>query len=163
VTSERGTLVIGVGHPDRGDDGAGVAVVRALGGSLPPDVTTIELGDDVTRLLTLFQKAPRILIVDAMRSGEAPGTIRRFDARSAPLPADAFRGTSAHAIDVANAIELGRALDLLPEELLVFGIAGQAFARGAVVSPPVSRAVPELVALVLAELKTRGPERPVTP
>ena len=163
MSAEHGTLIIGVGNPDRGDDGVGVAVVRALGGSLPPDAATIELGDDVTRLLTLFPKAPRILIIDVMRWGEAPGTIHRFDARVAPLPVAAFRSASAHALDVANAIELGRALELLPEELLVFGIEGLEFTRGAAVSPPVSQAVPALIAVVLAELKTRGPERPVTP
>jgi hydrogenase maturation protease len=37
-------VVIGVGNPDRGDDGVGRAVVRRLRERVPDDVTLLELG-----------------------------------------------------------------------------------------------------------------------
>jgi hydrogenase maturation protease len=113
--------VIGVGS--RGDDGAGVEVVRRLSGRLPPHARAVELGGDTTRLLPLFQSASRVVIIDAMRSGEPAGTVRRFDARQAALPARAFCGSSTHTIDIAAAIEPGRALGI-PERIEVIGIEG---------------------------------------
>ena len=47
------------------------------------------------------------------RSGAAPGTTRRLDASRERLPAELFRG-STHALGLAEAVELARALDRLP-------------------------------------------------
>ena len=51
---------------------------------------------------------------------------------------------STHALGVAEAIELGRALGRLPRRLLVFGIEGGSFDAGAGLSPEVERAVGQL-------------------
>jgi hydrogenase maturation protease len=143
---ELDTLVIGVGNPDRGDDGAGVEVVRRLRERLPAWARVVELRGDPTRLVTLLPSARRIIIVDAMWSGGQVGTIRRFDARRAPLPARAFTGSSTHTIDIAAAIELGRALGILPERIEVIGIEGARFDHRAARSAAVDRAIARTVA-----------------
>ena len=146
------TLLIGVGNPDRGDDGAGVEVVRRLSGRLPAHARAIELGGDATRLLPLFQSARRVVIIDAMRSGEPAGTIRRFDAREAALPARAFCGSSTHTIDVAAAVELGRSLNALPAQIEVIGIEGARFEYEATRSAAVDAAIDRTVAALGDEL-----------
>ena len=127
-------LLIGFGAPDRGDDVAGWSVADSVT-SWPAErrssgsfelVSTWSLDDDV-------------VIVDAMRSGVDPGTVRRFDAITEPLPMRTFR--SSHAFGPAAIVELARALDLLPRSLTVYGIEIGTVEHGAPVSPEVTAAI----------------------
>jgi hydrogenase maturation protease len=79
-------------------------------------------------------------VIDAVRSGAPPGTIHRLDGD----PPAAMRLGSTHAIGLAEAIELGRALDRLPAHLELYGIEGAHFETGAELSPEVARAVEAL-------------------
>ena len=88
-----------------------------------------------------------------MSSSAAPGTIHRLDALADELPPELFRG-STHALGVAEAVELGRALQRLPRSLLVFGIEGKHFDAGAGLSPEVERAVARLVDELVPRLST---------
>jgi hydrogenase maturation protease len=90
-------------------------------------------------------------VLDAVSSGAEPGTIHRLDALAAQLPAELFRG-STHALGVAEAVELGRALDRLPERMLVLGIEGKRFDAGAGLSPEVERAAARLMHELAAQL-----------
>ena len=134
--------VIGVGNPWRGDDGAGLAVARRVGG--------VEHEGDCARLVDLIAGFDEVTLVDAAASGTAaPGTVHRFDATAGPLPSAALRSSS-HAFGVADAIELGRVLGRLPRRVSVVAIEGADFAIAAGLSPPVERAV-ELLAAELGE------------
>lgn len=146
------TLIIGVGNPDLGDDGAGIAVARALKDRVGPGVRVVELGLDAFGLIDLLRAAPSVIVIDAAQSGATPGTIHRYDARTAPLPAGVFRSASTHDLGITNAIELGRALNLLPEEIVVFGIEGQHFTRRARLSPAVEAAVSQAAERVAGEV-----------
>jgi hydrogenase maturation protease len=95
-------------------------------------------------LVEVWSDAQEAVIVDAVSSGAAPGTIHRLDARRQRLPAALFRG-STHAFSLAEAIELARALERLPGRLLVYGIEGESFAAGSGLSPTVEQAVAEIV------------------
>lgn len=130
-------MVIGVGSRWAGDDAAGLAVARRVGGR--------ELEGDPASLLDAWAGADHVVVVDAAVSGAPPGTIRRFDAHTAPLPARLMR-SSTHALGVPEAIELARALGRLPARLEVYAIEGARFTAGAELSPVVERAVGELAA-----------------
>ena len=91
-----------------------------------------------------------VILVDAVSSGEKPGTIHRLDAGAGPLPAQLF-GVSTHHLSVADAVELGRSLGRLPERLEVYGIEGAAFGAGRGLTP----AVAEAVEAVASELRRR--------
>ena len=90
-----------------------------------------------------------MLLVDAVRSGAAPGTIHELDASSEPLPRWRRSG-STHAVGLAEAIELARRLGRLPEIVIVFGVEGVSWNLGEPLSGPVSGALPELVRAVRA-------------
>ncbi len=114
-------LVVGVGNDDRTDDGAGLDVARELSGrpALPADVRlwTAEL----TGLLDVWRRRSLVILVDAVRSGEAPGTVRRFTAEelAGPCPLRTF---STHGISLPDVIDLGRSLEVLPDRLVVYGV-----------------------------------------
>lgn len=123
-------LVIGVGNRFRRDDGVGGAVIdelrnRDAGGRL---LRLVESDGEPTRLLDLWDGAELVIVVDAMRSGAAPGTVRSIDAESASLPGPATAST--HAGGVGHAVELGRVLDRLPGRLVVVGVEGSDFSEG---------------------------------
>jgi hydrogenase maturation protease len=131
-------LVIGVGNASRGDDGAGVEAARRMG---PRGLVATA----PFHLIELWAEADDVVVVDAARSGQPPGTIHRFDVRSEELPVDVLGG-STHAIGVAEVVELARALDRLPARLTVYGIEAGVTSHGNVLSPEVEAAVGSVVA-----------------
>ncbi len=106
-------LVIGIGNTYRGDDAAGLAVAEWLRAAVPPDVEVVRHEGEPISLLEEWDRVPVVYLVDAMASGAEPGNVCRFDAADGPLTAR-FRPRGSHALGVADAIELGRALGRLP-------------------------------------------------
>jgi hydrogenase maturation protease len=147
-------LVIGVGNELRGDDGAGIAVARRLRETADLDVR--ELQGDPTALLDAWQDRAAVVLVDTMRSGARPGTIRRIDASEAPLPACLGGSTSTHAIGLRDALELARTVGRLPSRVVVYAIEGRRFEAGAPMSHAVRSGVDELAARVLGEVLASG-------
>jgi len=149
MTDRRGgVLIIGLGNPDRGDDAAGRAVAARLKMSVPRDMRVIECGGEATALLARLGEADEVILIDAAISGAAPGTVERFEAHEAPLPAARF-GMSTHGFGLAEAIELARALGQLPRRCVVYAIEGRSFALGDPLSPDVEAAVGTVVARIL--------------
>lgn len=145
--------ILGVGNDSRGDDGAGLVVARALRTvDLPTNVEVREVDGEAMALLDAFQGADAVIVVDAVASGASPGTLHRFDARGHKLKSELFAG-STHAFGVAQAVELARALALLPERLIVIGIEGGDFTLGAPVTPAVTTALPDAVRGIVDEAR----------
>ena len=136
-------MVIGVGNAWRGDDGAGLAVARRVRELAPAGVQFREVESDATALVDVWSGAEHVVVVDAARSRATPGTVRRFDARSQPLPVRSLR-SSTHAFGVSDAVELARSLDRLLGRLDVYAIEGASFVAGDSLSPSVERAVAAL-------------------
>jgi hydrogenase maturation protease len=143
-------ILIGVGNGWRGDDGAGLAVARRVRELAPAGVEVREVESDATALVDVWSGAEHVVVVDAAQSGAAPGTVRRFDACSRPLPVRSLR-SSTHAFGVSDAVELARSLDRLPGRLDVYAIEGASFVAGDSLSPSVERAVAELADELSAE------------
>lgn len=137
-------VVIGLGHPDRGDDAAGVLVARRL-----RSVASVERAD-CSDLMDLWDDADDVTVVDAMRSSHAPGSVVRFDASSERLPIRNF--ASSHSFGLAEVVELARALNRLPPRLWIYGIEGVNFEMGSEMSPSVE----EAVSMVVNELEGLG-------
>jgi hydrogenase maturation protease len=109
---------------------------------------------DPAGLLEAWNGAELAIVVDSAVSGAEPGTVRRFDASTGPLPAGPV-GSTTHALGVAEAIELARALDRLPRRVIVYCIEGSSFATGATLDPSVERAIDETVERIVVDLVRR--------
>ncbi len=152
-------LVIGIGNTYRGDDGAGLTVAEWITAAAPPDVTVLRHEGEPVALLETWDPAADVYLVDTVCSGGQPGNVYRFDITAEPLAARLSpHGT--HALGVADAVELARALGRLPRRLVSYGIEGSCFDTGASLSPPVREAVAVVSERLLAELTPGGP--PVT-
>jgi hydrogenase maturation protease len=144
-------LVIGVGNDYRQDDGAGIFAARRLKHLLPDNVRVIELPGEGTALMESWAGEDSVWIIDAVSSGALPGTIHVIDAMNDIVPASFFR-YSCHAFSVAEAIELSRAIGMLPETLKVLGIEGRSFGNGEDLSVEVEQAIDDVVSRIHSEI-----------
>ena len=149
-----GAVVIGVGNEIRGDDAAGLIVARRLRERAATRAVVLTCEADPAGLLESWLGAALAIIVDTVVSGAEPGIVQRFDVSGVPLPARLV-GSSTHALGVAEAIELARALHRLPRRTIVYGIEGSSFSAGAPLHSTVERAIDETLTRVVAELGAR--------
>ena len=120
----RPALVIGIGNPDRGDDGVGVEVARQVAFERL-DVLALEF-DDPSEALDAWDPEDTVVVADAIVSGGQPGDIRVVDVIQQKLPAGNWSAGGTHALGLAAVVELARSLDLMPRRLVVVGVeAGQ--------------------------------------
>jgi len=155
ATSRQPVLIIGVGNEFRGDDGAGLVVSRRLRALALEGARVLEVEGEGTAVMAAWKGADAVILVDAVHSGAAPGTVHRLEAHAGPVPGSFFH-RSTHAISVADAIELSRSLGELPPHFVLYGIEGKSFEAGVGLSPEVERAVQEVEEAVLEELRTMG-------
>lgn len=151
--------IMGIGNEARGDDAVGLVVARHLRHEIPDRVTVQEVRGEGIELLDRWQNADAVILIDASRSGAAPGTIHRLEPLTQTIPHGLFP-CSTHAFGVAEAIELARALQQLPPRLVVYGIEGAQFDIGSKLSAAVLQAVPHVVQQVRLDIATfRAQER----
>jgi hydrogenase maturation protease len=143
--------VIGIGNRWRSDDAAGLLAARRVRELAPEAVVVSELEGEPVSVLDALEDAGEAIVIDAVSSGAVPGTVHRVDAGAERLP-QAFAGPSTHTIGLADAIELGRALDRIPRRLVVYGIEGERFEEGEGLTPAVAEAIEEVAAEVRAEV-----------
>ncbi len=110
-------LVIGVGNPDRGDDGIGPVVVERLR-RRRDDVDTVIVTGDLVDLTVLWRDRDDVVVVDACRTGRPPGSVVTVEAEDL----DGDHVLSSHGVGVGFAVALARRLGWLPRRLRVVGI-----------------------------------------
>lgn len=148
-------LVVGLGEPSRGDDGAGPEAVRRLKSRFGGGVRIVERLSEPTALLDLWENVRLAVVVDAARSGAPAGTVRRLEGKDlAGQPLE--RRTSSHGLTLADALELGVRLGRMPRRLVIYAIEGSSFETGEGLSAPVARGVEETVRRVTDELRAPG-------
>ncbi len=156
-----GVLVVGVGNDDRGDDGVGPRTARLLAeawsGEPPPGVRVVAWTGDPLGLMDLWAGVERLVLIDAVVSGAAAGTCRRYGG-DAPFRAEA--GASTHGFGLAEVLALARALDAAPATVEVWGIEGVAFGAGVGMTPAVAEAVQTLAVQLRRELEGGAPKAP---
>jgi len=144
-----GVIVIGIGHPDRGDDAAGLLAAARLeaGGSIPLDVR--QCTGDLASLLDIWDGVDGVVLIDAAVGCGAPGTVHVRDLREASAPPG--RSTSNHGFGLAEAVALAEALGTLPKAIRLVAIEGASFAIGTAPSPAVIAAIPAAAAAARVE------------
>lgn len=144
--------VIGVGNPLRGDDSAGLDLIGRLA-EQAPNAPLYRSDGEVSGLIDCFRRHGTVVIVDAARGGMPSGSVVRIDALKDSLGLESVR-SSTHALGLAEAVELARTLDTLPERLEVFAIVGECFELGTGLTAPVAAAVDEVAGRIASEFLT---------
>lgn len=148
------TLVIGLGSPLLCDDSVGLKVAQIVRQRLG-QYSPVEVLEDVRGGLQLMERlagCDRAIIVDAIVTGAAPGTIHQLTPADIPTQ----RSASRHDVNLPTALELGRQLGVhLPasENILLVGIeAVDILTFNEECTPEVAAAIPRAVETVLTAL-----------
>lgn len=145
-------MVIGIGNEFRRDDAMGLIAVRRL---RERGVAAENHKDDPLALMDRWTMAAGVILIDAVSSGAEAGTLHFLDVSAKPLSRERFK-SSTHALGLADAVELSRALGTLPPQVYVFGIEVRDVRAGVGLSPEVEQALPVLIRGVLACMKRFG-------
>ena len=142
--------VIGIGNELRRDDGIGPVVAAEVQRRGIPGVRVVISHGEPTGLLDAWAGARLAVVIDAVVGEPAtPGQWNRITADHVSPPT----GTAGtHGFGVPEAMELGRVLDLRPQQLIVYAVDVADVSIGLGLSASVAAAVPVLVDAVLHEL-----------
>jgi len=145
-------LILGVGNPLLGDDGAGIrAIEMLLDRELPPNITIQDVGTPGWGLPSFLEGHSSVILVDAVQMGAAPGTWRRFSPDEVILMVQ-DEAISLHQPDLACGLILAQALEMLPENLLFYGIEPADTGIGSTLSQQVEANLPAMVESIVDDL-----------
>jgi hydrogenase maturation protease len=150
--SQRPITFIGVGNEYRQDDGVGIFIVRHPALLHHPGARVAESQREGAHLMDLWKGAGIVFAFDAVYSRSTTGAIYRLDAMKERVPGDLFR-ISTHSLGFAEAVELSRALNQLPAELILFGIEGKNFGQGKGLSLQCQNLALKVIRRVLVEIQ----------
>lgn len=151
------TVVLGVGNELYGDDGVGVVVARELSAELlPPHTVVIEGRVGGLDLLFDMEGAARVIIIDAVEMGLAPGTVKAFRTDEADF-VNLQDLASLHEIGMDHVLKLGELVGLT-SDIHIVGIQPLQVGAGFELTPVVAAAVPVAVRAVQWLLADEAPE-----
>lgn len=147
------TLVIGIGNEFRSDDAAGLIAARKIKQQEHEGLDVEQSAGDGAGLMDMWAGRQNVILIDAVLSGAAPGTVHRLELSSRLLPAEFFK-FSTHLFSIPQAIYLSASLGTLPDRLLILGIEGKSFEAGESISCEAETAINNIVTMVQKEIKT---------
>jgi hydrogenase maturation protease len=144
-------LVLGMGNTLLTDDGAGVHAVRLLQEQVGerPDTEFLDVGTLSFTLAAAIEDAGRLIIIDAARMEQAPGTVRVFEGEEMDRFLSGRRRLSVHEVSLADLLAVARLTGLLPHRRALVGIEPASLDWGDTPSAPVARALPAAGAATL--------------
>jgi hydrogenase maturation protease len=146
-------VIIGVGNLLLKDEGVGVHVVQELRKKgLPSTVEVHDGGVAGIGLLDFFPGASKVLLIDAADMNLTAGALVRFTPEEVAGRIEGPR-FSAHDIGLLEVLELARALDQSPPQVVIFGIQPKEISWGTELSPEVQASIPQVTDLILKEIQ----------
>ena len=145
-------LVLGLGNVLLKDEGIGVHVIEHLSKvDLSDNVEVIDGGTASLDALNLIQDTDKLIIIDAVRYGQRPGTIYRLSNK------DLYSGLnskklSLHQFSLLEALTIVKKIGNLPREIILIGIEPDQIDWGLEVSEIVKKKISEIIKLITQEL-----------
>lgn len=155
------TAVIGLGNPLLADDGVGLVLLEHLRTDEWPGVELVDGGTWGLSLLPVLADCDRVLVLDAVKAGNAAGTVVQGSGddiqRLYRFP------LSPHQIDLSEVMAAAELTGGLPEQIAVIGVEpGSTDGPCLDLTEPVAQAVPialRAARAVLATWAARVPTR----
>jgi hydrogenase maturation protease len=151
-TNEKTVMILGVGNVLFADEGFGIHVAHRIEQTFefPDNVSVVDGGVLGVNLLGVISKPDHLIVVDIVQNGGVPGTLYRLAGDE--IPERIVAKNSLHQVDLLEALTLCRALDHVPETVII-GIEPEDMETLDVnYTPTVAARMDDVVDMVLAEL-----------
>jgi hydrogenase maturation protease len=151
-------LVLGIGNALMNDDALGVTAVEELQEryTFSAGVTIVDGGTLGLDLLPMLEGVRKLLIIDAIDMGAAPGALFRLEGDEVPR---AFASKlSVHQMGVQDLLAVAELQGHVPEELVVWGVQPGSIEMEMRLTPAVAAAMAPLLDGVVGELTGWGVE-----
>jgi hydrogenase maturation protease len=156
MTGSEQIAIVGIGNLLLKDEGIGIHIAHALQKmTLPSGVEAID-GGTSPELMPYITGAARLVVIDAMETGDEPGSVYRL--RLDELNIEAARIASTHEINLIAELKLMRLMGKAMPETTIIGIQPAEISWGTELSPQLEVKIPEIVRLVLREIGADRPE-----
>jgi len=149
VRSRVRVTILCVGNLLLRDEGVGIHVARELMGmDLPGNVRVVDGGTEGLGLIDVIWDSDKVVVVDAVRGGQPPGTLYRF--RPEEVRERRELKLSFHDLSLMDVLKICEFAGGKPE-VVVLGIEPKSLEMGMELSPEVASKVPKLIEMVLQE------------
>jgi hydrogenase maturation protease len=149
-------LVLGIGNVLLTDEGVGIRAINELTRryKFSDEVELLDGGTAGIELLRHIAGRDHLIIIDAMRCDQPPGTVVRVEGEDVPA---AFRTRiSPHQLGLSDLLAAAMLTDELPASLVLFGVEPASLEPGLELSEVVESNVDKLLNAVCDELRTLG-------
>lgn len=147
--------VIGIGNRLRGDDAAGPMVIDGLMELNESQVELIDAGSDAIGILEYLEDRPRVWIIDACSMAKTPGELVKFKPSQVNMVVQED-AQNLHGLGLSASLKMAGDLDMLPDELMIFGIQPESVEFNTGVSPAVRETINQVVKEIHAEIQETG-------
>ena len=149
-------LILGIGNVLLTDEGIGVRALKELERrfTFPDNVELLDGGTAGIELLRHIRLRDYLIIIDAMKCDQEPGTVFRVEGADVPA---AFRTRiSPHQLGLSDLLAAAMLTDELPKNLVLFGVEPESIDIGLDLTDTVEASVEKLVSAVADELRSIG-------
>jgi hydrogenase maturation protease len=155
MVSQKSILILGIGNILLKDEGIGVHVVRRLKEMpLPENVEVLDGGTAGLELVDFIENRKKLIVIDAVKTGDRPGTIYRLTEENLRIKPKAIM--SFHEIDFLDALHISDVISNKPEEIVVIGIEPKDISDGLELSPEIEERIPRIIEIVMEELNHKS-------
>ncbi len=149
--------VLGLGNLMRTDDAVGMLAARRLTEDrrFPHQIEVIEGGTLGLDLLHAVYGISHLLVLDAVDTGAAPGTLVRFAGQEVN---DLPTSKSVHLLGLSDLINVLRLMDGSPTEIVLLGVQPESTDWGTALTPSVEAAQSDLLEAALKQITQWGEE-----
>lgn len=105
-----------------GNDGVGLKVIEALHKTELnnlKDLDIVDAGVCGLDLLSLFDDAIKVIIVDAVLANSPPGSVHRIEGKDLLEGAEFYPMVSVHDVTITDVLKIGEQIQSLPEIVLI--------------------------------------------
>jgi len=146
-------IVIGVGNVLLSDEGVGIHIVRQL---KKRDISKLveihEIGTSSFELLNVIEGNSLVIIVDAVRMDNKPGTVKNINLVIEDDISLLPQFTSLHQLDLISTLKMAKGVIDLPKKIVLIGIEPSSLETGIELSKLVEAAIPKAISEIMKTL-----------
>ena len=145
ITRPAKVIVLGMGNLLLRDEGIGVHVANVMQDVTVPAVMSLDTAD-------------KLIVVDAVQTGDETGTIYRF--RPEDIDLDEVTITSLHQISLLENLWLMERFGDGPKDIVIIGVEPEDISLGLELSEKLQQRIPQIVRILIEEINSTNPGEP---